>query len=146
MPMLPLYNIRLGDAVVGRPTSTKGGVVQYDFWKVIQFLKHVSKKIEIIPGMETTHNYRDTEHGQLFEASYNHPKGSARRQLRCCQILAIILDSAIKLNLLVQTNERRAAWLNPIDLCDKAPNSDMRTQQPASTKATAIRELSFRDG
>jgi hypothetical protein len=50
MPILPLYNIRLGDAVVGRPTSTKGGAVQYDFWKVIQFLKHVSKKIEIIPG------------------------------------------------------------------------------------------------
>ena len=25
MPMLPLYNIRLGDAVVGRPTSTNGG-------------------------------------------------------------------------------------------------------------------------
>jgi hypothetical protein len=75
-----------GDAVVGRPTSTNGRVIQYDFWKVVQFLKHVSKKVKINSKMGITYNYRDTEHGQLFEASHNHPNGSATRQLRCCQI------------------------------------------------------------
>ena len=83
---LPWYDIRLGHAVVGRLTNTNGGVIRYDFWKVVQFLKHVSKKIEINPKIETTHNYRDTDHGRLFEASYNHPKGSTTRQLRCGQI------------------------------------------------------------
>ena len=36
VPKLPEYDIRLGDVVVGRPTSTNGGVIQYDFGKTMQ--------------------------------------------------------------------------------------------------------------
>jgi len=54
MSMLLLYDIRLGHAVVGRSTSTNGGVIQYDFWKVVQFLKHVSKKVEINLKIDNT--------------------------------------------------------------------------------------------
>jgi nucleoside phosphorylase len=36
VPKLPEYDIRLGDVVVGRPTSTNGGVIQYDLGKAVQ--------------------------------------------------------------------------------------------------------------
>ena len=111
VPKLPENDIRLGDVVVGQPTSTNGGVIQYDLGKTAQdgqftrtgslnsppkilltavsrlrtkhlkkdheLLKHVSQMVETYRTMEATYAYRDTEHDQLFEASYDHYPGSA---------------------------------------------------------------------
>lgn len=114
-----------GNAVVGRPTSTNGGVIQYGFWKVVQFLKHVSKKVEINP--KDGDNTQLPRHGTwpAVRGELQSSKGQCDKAVAMLLDLAIMLDSAIKLNLLVRANERRAVWLNPIDPCDKAPNSNM---------------------
>jgi nucleoside phosphorylase len=42
VPKLPEYDIRLGDVVIGQPTSTNGGVIQYDLGKTVldgQFMR-----------------------------------------------------------------------------------------------------------
>jgi nucleoside phosphorylase len=42
-----------------------------------ELLKHVSQMVQAYPTMEATYAYRDTEHDQLFEASYDHYLGNA---------------------------------------------------------------------